>query len=232
MIKKITRLYKAGTLGLAIKGEIGNVVSILGSVVGSERLVYNPWTYAIFHRAALEIAPTMVEGIMTLFPTIKSASDFGCGTGAYVAEFRKRKVLAEGFEYSPIARRLARDAFNLEIAPFDLNHFAGAGATFDLSTSFEVAEHLPPPLGDRLVEVCCQHASLVIFSAAGPGQRGQGHIHLQPKAFWIERFARHGFSFSESKTEQLERHLRTHLIRGFWVANNIAVFESNRPRTP
>ena len=119
------------------------MVSILGSVVGSERLVYNPWTYAIFHRAALEISPTMVEGIMTLFPTIKSASDFGCGTGAYVAEFRKLKVLAEGFEYSPIARRLARDAFNLEIAPFDLNHFAGAGATFDLSTSFEVAEHLP-----------------------------------------------------------------------------------------
>ena len=79
--QKITRLYKAGTLGLAIKGEIGNVVSILGSVVGSERLVYNPWTYAIFYRAALEISPTMVEGIMTLFPTHQECVGFRMRNG-------------------------------------------------------------------------------------------------------------------------------------------------------
>ncbi|MBK5256762.1 MAG: hypothetical protein JJE39_12075, partial [Vicinamibacteria bacterium] len=106
MIKKLLRLHRSGTLGLALKGQIGDVISRLGSLVGSERLVYNSWTYAIFHRAALETSPTMVEGILNLFPALTSVSDFGCGTGAYVAEFRKRHVAAKGFEYSPIARRL------------------------------------------------------------------------------------------------------------------------------
>ncbi|MBK5257938.1 MAG: class I SAM-dependent methyltransferase, partial [Vicinamibacteria bacterium] len=172
-----------------------------------------------------------VEGILNLFPALTSVSDFGCGTGAYVAEFRKRHVAAKGFEYSPIARRLAKDEFRVEVQPFDLATFTGAGDTFDLAMSFEVAEHLTPSMGHRLVEVCCQHAPLVVFSAASPGQPGQGHIHLQPKSYWIERFARHGFLFNPAKTAEMERHLRKNLIRGFWLADNIGVFESERSRT-
>lgn len=226
MIKKIVRLHKAGTLGLAVKGEIGNVISLFGSAIGSPRLVYNPWTYAIFHRAALETSPTMVEGILSQFPSVKSTVDFGCGTGAYVSEFRKRGVAAQGYEYSPIARKVAREAFSIEINAFDLADFKHAGGAFDLATSFEVAEHLTPDFGDRLVSACCRHAPLVVFTAAGPGQPGQGHIHLQPKSYWIERFATHGFVFNEAKTRALEQYLRAHLFRGFWLADNIAVFES------
>ncbi len=230
MIKKIARLHKAGTLGLAVKGEIGNVISLFGSAVSSPRLVYNPWTYAIFHRAALETSPAMVEGILGQFKEVKSAVDFGCGTGAYVSEFRKRGVVAQGFEYSPIARKVALEAFGIQINAFDLEDFKDAGGQFDLATSFEVAEHLTPEFGDRLVSACCRHAPLVVFSAAGPGQPGQGHIHLQPKSYWIERFARAGFAFNEARTVALEQYLRTNLFRGFWLADNIAVFESNEAR--
>jgi SAM-dependent methyltransferase len=225
MVKKIMRLYRAGTLGLAIKGEIGDWVSAWGSRIGSERIIYNSWTYAIFHRAALEASPVMVQGIFNVFPEISSVADFGCGTGAYVAEFAKRGVAAEGFEYSDVARKLARESFNLELKPFDLTTFTDAGRTFDLAISFEVAEHLTPVLGDRLVDVCCQHAPLVIFTAAHPGQTGQGHINLQPKSYWIERFARRGFQLTKSTTDQLERYLRTNLMRGFWLADNIGVYE-------
>jgi len=230
MIKKIARLHKAGTLGLAVKGEIGNVISLFGSAVSSPRLVYNPWTYAIFHRAALETSPAMVEGILGQFKEVKSAVDFGCGTGAYVSEFRKRGVVAQGFEYSPIARKVALEAFGIQINAFDLEDFKDAGGQFDLATSFEVAEHLTPEFGDRLVSACCRHAPLVVFSAAGPGQPGQGHIHLQPKSYWIERFARAGFAFNGARTVALEQYLRTNLFRGFWLADNIAVFESNEAR--
>jgi SAM-dependent methyltransferase len=225
MIQKIRRLYGSGTLGLAIKGEIGSWISTLGSRLGSERFVYNPWTFAGFHRAALEASPTMVEGILGLFPRVRTAADFGCGTGAYVAEFRKHGVTAVGFEYSPRAREMAREAFGLDIEPFDLTVFGAAKAVFDVAVSFEVAEHMRPELGDRLVSVCCAHAPLVVFTAAHPGQPGQGHINLQPKSYWIDQFARHGFAFDEVATKRLEGYLRANLIRGFWLADNLGVYQ-------
>jgi hypothetical protein len=51
---------------------------------------------------------------------------------------------------------------------------------------------------------------------------------LQPKGYWIERFARHGFRFDAAKTRQLEQHLRAELTRGFWLADNVGVYESLR----
>jgi SAM-dependent methyltransferase len=224
MIQKIRRLYASGTLGLAIKGEVGSWISTLGSRLGSERIIYNSWTFAGFHRTALEASPAMVRGILEQFPTVRSAADFGCGTGAYVAEFRRHGVAAVGFEYSPRARRMAREAFGLEIEPFDLTAFTPGSQTFDLAVSFEVAEHMAPELGDRLVSVCCAHAPLVVFTAAHPGQPGQGHINLQPKTYWIEQFSRHGFRFDEAATKRLESYLRSNLIRGFWLADNLGVY--------
>lgn len=228
-LAKIRRLRAAGTLGLAMRGEIGDWVSRLGERIGSEALTYNAWTYDGFHRAALETAPAMVAGIRGLFPGVRSVVDFGCGTGVYVSEWRRLGLDALGFEYSERARRIAKERMGVEVEAFDLEVFAGAGRGFDLSTSFEVAEHLPPDVGERLVDVCCRSAPVVVFSAAHPGQPGQGHIHLRPKAFWIERFAARGFRFEDGATSRLEAELRRSLSRGLWLADNVAVFERVSP---
>ena len=224
MLTKVVRLYRAGTLGLAVKGEVGDWVSRLGSRLGAEPLVYNAWTYAGFHRAALETAPAMVEGILAQFPDIRSAVDFGCGTGVYVHELRGRGVDAVGFEYGARARRIARERLGVEIQPFDLREFAGTDRGFDLALSLEVAEHLPPELGERLVDTVCAAGPLVVFSAAHPGQSGQGHIHVQPKSYWIERFAERGFRHDDETTRALEAFLRGRLVRGFWLADNVGVY--------
>lgn len=224
MIEKIRRLQRAGTLGLAVKGEIGGWVSTLGERLGSDRLVYNAWTYAGFHRAALEAAPTMVAGILELCPDVRSAVDLGCGTGVYVREFLARGIDAKGYEYDARARRRAREELGIDIAPFDLRDFAGTGRRADLAMSLEVAEHLPPELGDRLVATCCSSAPRIVFSAAHPGQPGQGHINMQPKEYWIERFQGHGFGFDAPKTAALQTYLRTRLVRGFWLAENVGVY--------
>jgi SAM-dependent methyltransferase len=224
LIRKILRLWRAGTLGLAIKGEAGDWISALGSRLGAEWLVYNPWTFAAFHRAALETAPTMVAGILDLYPGTRRAVDFGCGTGVYVRELRAKGVETTGFEYAERARRFGQE-MGLDLLPFDLREFRTPERGYDLAISFEVAEHISPDLGDRLVEVCCASAPRVVFSAAHPGQPGQGHIHLQPKSYWIERFGRRGFRFDAARTSSLEAYLRTHLIRGFWLADNVGVYE-------
>ena len=61
MIKKVTRLYRAGTLGLAIKEGIGAWVSARGSRIGLKRVIYNSQTYTIFHPTALKDSSLMIH---------------------------------------------------------------------------------------------------------------------------------------------------------------------------
>jgi len=225
MSQSVMARYRSGTLGLSIKGEIGGALSRLGERVGSQRMIYNPWTYLRFHRCSMDTAPVMVAGILDCYPDLRSAVDLGCGTGVYVSEFRKRDVSSEGYEYSKTARNIATRRLGLDLQPFDLQTFAGVPAEFDLCTCFEVAEHLTPAMGERLVEICAQSASRVVFSAAHPGQGGQGHINEQPKSYWVEKFKQHDFQLNESASRQLVDHLRHKLRRGFWLADNVVVLE-------
>jgi hypothetical protein len=64
---------------------------------------------------------------------------------------------------------------------------------FDLAVCLEVAEHLAPSSSDALITFLCARARAVIFSAAVPGQGGEGHVNCQPRQAWHDRFAQHGF---------------------------------------
>jgi SAM-dependent methyltransferase len=223
-VEPFRRLWEAGTLGLALQGEAGALLARLGDRLHAPSLTYNPWTLAIFHRAALEIAPTLADAVRTHLPEVESVADFGCGTGVYVAELRRVGVDAAGFEYLERARRWAAERSRIEVQAFDLRNFAGGDRTFDLAMSIEVAEHLQPPLAERLIDVCCEHAPTVLFTAAQPGQPGQGHINLQPRSHWAERFAERGYRPDPVRTEQVQDHLRADLKRGFWIVQNLGIY--------
>jgi hypothetical protein len=60
-VKRFRRLWDAGTLRLALDGEAGALLARLGDWLHAPSLTYNPWTSAIFHRAAVEIAPTLAR---------------------------------------------------------------------------------------------------------------------------------------------------------------------------
>jgi hypothetical protein len=63
----------------------------------------------------------------------------------------------------------------------------------DLAVSIEVAEHLSQSKSDTVVDFLTQSAPVVLFSAAIPGQGGDGHINEQRPAFWRNLFERKGF---------------------------------------
>jgi SAM-dependent methyltransferase len=229
-VVKLAQLRQNGLLGMAIRGEIGVLVSRLGELVGSEGLVYNAWTFDMFHRLALEVSPVMVDAVLRRFPSARSVADIGSGTGPYTNEFRKRGLSCTGFEYSPKARAIATQRLGLQLEPFDLSlDGTWPRSGYDLAVCIEVAEHVPANLGDRLVSVCARAAPHIVFTAAAPGQGGQGHVNEQPKEYWIERFARHGRVWNESATEALARDLERELPRGLHLARNILVFEARGP---
>ena len=165
--------------------------------------------------------------LVDLHPRLQRAVDLGCGTGVYVAELRKRGIDTEGYEYTVAARRLAQQLSGVEAKPFDVYTFSRFQESFDACLCIEVAHYLTPAAGSRLVAICAESAPLVVFSAAHPGQgegTGYGHLNEQPRAYWIEEFARHGMKLEAEQTAHIEARLRTQLHRGFWLPDNVCVF--------
>lgn len=65
---------------------------------------------------------------------------------------------------------------------------------FDLAICLEVAEHLPASIADDLVVALTAMSDVVLFSAAIPGQGGDGHINEQPHEYWDDRFVNAGYA--------------------------------------
>jgi 2-polyprenyl-3-methyl-5-hydroxy-6-metoxy-1,4-benzoquinol methylase len=128
--------------------------------------------------------------------------DVGCGAGALLAALRARGVLVEGLEYSSDRLKRCQER-ELPVHRFDLESGAEPpiAEVFDVVISLEVAEHLPPAVADRFVDLLAGRARrTVVFSAATPGQGGVDHVNEQPHRYWIERFEKRGFRFDEERS--------------------------------
>jgi SAM-dependent methyltransferase len=155
--------------------------------------LYDAPYFTALDRHARRSAPAMAESIVGDFSPAR-VLDVGCGTGVLLAELRARGVLVDGLEYSQAAvdycerRGLTVRRVNLEqTVPLDM------GGGYDLVVSMEVAEHLPANVADRFVSLLCRSERVVVFTAAVPGQGGRDHVNEQPHAYWIAKFAQHGF---------------------------------------
>jgi hypothetical protein len=205
----------------------------LGDRLGWDWLTYRPGVYRFFLKHARESAPPFAAIIRAQFPAIGSGIDVGCGPGAYVAALRAVGIAAEGYEYSRFARNLGQREFDLILHPLDLTRSVVL-PTVDLAMSLEVAEHLTPEMGDVLVQRLTEAAPLVVFSAAQPGQGGQGHINEQPPSYWIQRFAARGFVVDDDATARIAETCRAraetpHLAKV--LGRNVVVFRSAARRT-
>lgn len=72
-----------------------------------------------------------------------------------------------------------------------------------LALCLEMAEHVTPAAGDYLVSELCHIADVVLWSAAIPGQTGDGHINEQWPAYWQERFLHHGYMLIDPFRDRL-----------------------------
>jgi SAM-dependent methyltransferase len=207
-----------------IRNGIGLNLSRIGERLGIDWLTYNQIVMDLFHSMALKNAPKVVDSMLEVFPGIRSLIDVGAGSGAFAAEFASRGLKVVGLEHSIHGINLARKqgvdcrSFNVEKQSPDQ-----IGLTADIVYSFEVGEHLQPSLADKFVDFVMALGSTVVFTAAQPGQGGIGHINEQPLSYWISRFKRGGFEFSQSETERLRA---AFLRRGAspWFPRNACVF--------
>ncbi len=148
--------------------------------------------YSELCRGSASSAVAIVPMVMSLVnPT--SVIDVGCGTGAWLSEFKRLGVrTVRGMD----GRHVPPDQLLItphEFQPIDLADLPPTGGCFDLALCLEVAEHLPGNAAGSLVRWLTRLAPVVLFSAAVPGQGGTGHLNEQWPAYWIDLFKRNGF---------------------------------------
>lgn len=127
--------------------------------------------------------------------------DVGCGSGGLLDVLARRGVTdLLGLERSEAAIAAASKR-GLDVLRVDLREPLLLPARFDLAVCLEVAKHLPPEASDSLVTTLTSGPRRLVFSAATPGQGGDGHINEQPHEYWISRFRSAGFIVNDRLTE-------------------------------
>jgi SAM-dependent methyltransferase len=208
---------------LYVRNGIGRRLSLLGERLGADALIYNPLVMNQFHDQGLRDARIVVPALLDAFPSARSVLDVGCGSGVFAAEFARRERKVIGLERSRHGIAIA-ERQGVECRSFDLTRTppADVPGSFDMVYCFEVAEHLTPELGDRLVEYLAGFGAPVIFSAAQPGQGGTGHINEQPPQYWLDRFACRSFAHDAGATRRLRERFATGGAAR-WFQNNVVV---------
>ncbi|HTH47978.1 MAG TPA: class I SAM-dependent methyltransferase [Candidatus Limnocylindria bacterium] len=148
-----------------------------------------------------------------------SVLDLGCGTGRTLDYFLARGLDAQGTEGS--SKGISRANHPERIRQHDLEKPLDLGRRFDLLWCFEVVEHIRPGKVDVLLDTIVRHSSLIVVSAARPGQGGDGHFNEQPPEYWLERMQRRGFELLRDETKALQAIPETH-------SGNMLVFRQVR----
>jgi len=107
----------------------------------------------------------------------------------------------------------------------DLSKRFDLGRRYDLVSSLEVAEHLPPSASEVFISSLVTHSDLILFSAATPGQGGENHVNERPLWYWQGVFAKHGYVAFDAIRPQFHR---DPLVEPWYRFNSILYANSTR----
>lgn len=131
-----------------------------------------------------------------------SVCDLGCGNAFLLCFLAQKGVQVRGLESSSVALQFAEPSIREEILVADVTQPHDFGV-YDLVIATEVAEHNPRQASSIFVSNVARSARRhIVFTAAGPGQWGDGHINCQPRKFWIHLFAEQGRAYDRQAAQE------------------------------
>ena len=165
-------------------------------------------------------AKTVFDLLEKVLPSLKSTVDIGCGTGTWLANFKKLGVpVVLGYDGKLLDLSLleiSRKSFICQ----DLTKPIVNPEKFDLAICLEVAEHLPEQSAKTLVDSLCSLSDFILFSAAIPGQGGLHHLNEQWQEYWVAQFENKGFVAFDYIRPRIWNDSKIQ----FWYKQNILIF--------
>jgi hypothetical protein len=94
----------------------------------------------------------------------------------------------------------------------------------------EVAEHLSEKYADRFVKLLASLSDIIVFTAATPGQGGNGHVNEQPPSYWIAKFAALDFTEDELLAARWRTEWKNSAVVANWYYRNLLILRRNSKR--
>lgn len=155
----------------------------------------------------------------------ESFGDIGCGNGIMIAHLDKlgKKVwgvdAAENFERF-VDKNIRKNVKNVDITKA---HKLGQ---CDVVLCFETAERIDKKYADVLLDnIVSTSANTIVFTAAEPGEAGIYHVNLQPKKYWLDKFAKHGYCLDVAQTEKFRASLAKKIKGPVWYLSDIMILQ-------
>lgn len=166
--------------------------------------------------------------LFSMFGVPDSMLDVGCGDGTMVKTARKLGVIAYGLDQLVSQLSIEEDEIFLFhhnlVNPFKLI------TQVKMVLCLETAEHLHESAHATLCETLVDNlepgrGNFLIFSAAYPGQGGNGHLAERPAQYWHKEFSLRSMNFRKDMTSQLALLWSNINSPLFQLASNVMVFE-------
>ena len=156
--------------------------------------VYDASFYAHRGKSTSYAAAAVLGQVLKFVPEVRSAVDFGCGSGVWLHTLRSLHPVPDvlGVDGPWVAREhlaIPVEAFREE----DMNQPVVLDHRYDLAMSLEAAEHLYPNNAGTFVDTLCAASDFILFSAAVPGQEGKNHFNEQWPDYWATLFRARGY---------------------------------------
>lgn len=160
-------------------------------------MIYTPEFYdrerATSEAGARAILPLVFERYH-----FRTVIDIGCGCGCWCVEAARlgaeNALGLDGAWAQDAGRLLPGRGVSWHFIARDLcAALPAAIQLWGLAICLETVEHLPPTRGPGLVRELCMLSPIVLWSAATPGQCGEGHVNEQPERYWERLFAEYGY---------------------------------------
>lgn len=142
----------------------------------------------------ISCAKTVLYTPLLLRP-VNSAADFGCNCGPWL------RVLIDLGITDVVGVDIGDPGENIlfpvkKYVKYDLRERLELGRKFDLIIGLETAEHIAggDEGAENYVQTLTTHGDYILFSAATPGQGGNGHVNEQPHEYWHNKFLSRGFA--------------------------------------
>lgn len=147
----------------------------------------------------------------------KKVRDMGCGPGIYVQAIKEHVEDVKGYDIDERIKNIP----NLELKNlFEIDDPA------DLVICLEVAEHIETKFNKDIVESMYKNikqGGTLIWTAAFPGQGGDGHINCQTRDFWLKQFTDRGLIYNHEVTESLKEYIKQGSYMGWFLINLIVL---------